>query len=137
MASIRKDFLIKASPDHVWSAIRDFGAVHERLAQGFVVDTRLEGSTRVVTFSNGMVVRELLVDIDDNARRIVYAVVQGQLTHHNASMQVVIEGTERTRFVWIADLLPNDLAPSIASMMELGTTAIKRTLESEHDVANH
>jgi carbon monoxide dehydrogenase subunit G len=131
MASIRKDFLIEARPDQVWSAIRDFGSVHERLAQGFVVDTRLDGETRLVTFSNGMIVRELLVDIDDDARRIVYAVVQGRLTHHNASMQVVAEGAERTRFVWIADLLPNALAPSIASMMEQGTAAIKRSLEGD------
>jgi carbon monoxide dehydrogenase subunit G len=44
MASIHKEFTINASPDHVWSAIRDFGAVHRRLAKDFVVDTRLEGS---------------------------------------------------------------------------------------------
>jgi carbon monoxide dehydrogenase subunit G len=129
MASIHKEFTINASPDHVWSAIRDFGAVHRRLAKDFVVDTRLEGSTRLVTFANGMVVREVLVDLDDDSRRIVYAVVQGQLTHHNASMQLFAEGHEQTRFIWIADLLPDDLAPSIASMMEQGTTAIKRTLE--------
>jgi hypothetical protein len=69
------------------------------------------------------------VDLDDDSRRIVYAVVQGQLTHHSASMQLFAEGHEQTRFIWIADLLPNDLAPAIASMMEQGTTAIKRTLE--------
>jgi carbon monoxide dehydrogenase subunit G len=132
MASIQKEFLIKASPNHVWSAIRDFGAVHQRLAREFVVDTRLEGSTRIVTFANGMIVRELLVDIDDDSRRLVYSVVPERLTHHNASMQVFAEGEEQARLIWIADLLPNDLAPAIASMMEEGTTAIKRTLEQGH-----
>ena len=57
MASIRKEILIAARPETVWAAIRDVGAVHTRLAPGFVVDSRLEGETRVVTFANGFVVR--------------------------------------------------------------------------------
>jgi hypothetical protein len=56
----------------VWEAVRDVGAVHTRLAPGFVVDTRLEADTRVVTFANGLVARELIVDIDDDARRLVF-----------------------------------------------------------------
>jgi hypothetical protein len=76
VASIRKDALIDARPEGVWTAVRDFGAVDERLAPGFVVDTRLDGDARIVTFFNGAVARELLVDIDDEARRLVYSVVE-------------------------------------------------------------
>ena len=88
MASIHNETLIEARPETVWAAVRDIGAVHERLAPGFVIDTRLENGARVVTFANGLVVRELIVDMDDAARRLVWAVVRGQLTHHNASLQV-------------------------------------------------
>jgi len=38
MASIRKEILIDAPPEDVWAAVRDVGAVHRRLAPGFVVD---------------------------------------------------------------------------------------------------
>jgi len=114
----------------VWEAIRDVGAVHERLAPGFVTDTRLEGGARVVTFANGMVVRELIVTIDDGARRLAYAAVGGRSTHHNASFQVFAEGAERTRLVWIADLLPDEVAGPVGEMMEAGSRVMKRTLEA-------
>jgi carbon monoxide dehydrogenase subunit G len=130
MASIHKEILINAKPEDVWSAVRDFGAVHKRLAPGLVVDTRLDGETRTVSFSNGVVVQERLIDIDDDVRRVAYSVVKGSPTHHNASMQVFTAGEGRSRFVWIADLLPDELAASISSMMDQGSSVIKQTLES-------
>jgi len=111
--------------------VRDVCAIHTRLAPGFVVDTRLDGDARIVTFANGVVARELIVDIDDQARRLVWAVVGGRMTHHNASLQVFAEGEGASRAVWIADLLPNDLAGPIRAMVEQGSAAIKRTLERQ------
>lgn len=130
MASIRKEILIDARPEDVWAALRDWGAVHQRLVPGFVVDARLDGEDRIVTFFNGEVVRELLVDLDDGARRLAWSLVEGPYTHHNASAQVFADGEGRTRFVWIADLLPNDLAGPTGDLMEKGTSVIKKTLES-------
>ena len=130
MASIRREILIEARPEAVWDAVRDVGAVHERLAPGFVVDTRLEDGARVVTFASGMVARELIVDIDDAARRLVWSVVGSpRMTHHNASMQVFADGERRSRVVWIADLLPNEIAGYIAGMIEQGLGTMKKTLE--------
>lgn len=129
MASIRKEILVRARPEAVWDALRDVGAIHRRLAPGFVTDVRLDDGARVVTFGNGMVVRELIVDVDDQARRVVWAAVGGRLTHHNASAQVFDAGNGQTRFVWIADLLPHELAPTIAGVMDQGLAAIQRTLE--------
>src|SRR6266702_893667 len=60
MASIHKYIPIDAHPDEVWDAVRDFGAVHRRLVPGFVLDARLDGDARIVTFANGTVARELL-----------------------------------------------------------------------------
>ncbi len=129
MASIRREVSVEAGPVMVWDAIRDVGAVHERLAPGFVVDTRLEEGARVVTFGNGMVARELIVDVDDEARRLVWAVVGGRMTHHNASLQVFADGEGRSRVVWIADLLPNELAGYISGLIEQGMAVMKKTLE--------
>jgi carbon monoxide dehydrogenase subunit G len=129
MASIHKEIRIRAHPEKVWEAVRDVGAVHTRLAPGFVVDTRLEADARVVTFANGLVARELIVDIDDDARRLVWAVVGGRLTHHNASMQIFADGAEHSRAVWIADLLPHVLAGDIGAMIEQGLGVMKKTLE--------
>src|SRR5207249_11229740 len=97
MASIRKEILLESSAENVWAAVRDVGALHHRLVPGFVVDTRLEEGARVVTFGNGMVVRELIVDVDDDARRLAWSARGGRLTHHNASVQVLADGARRCR----------------------------------------
>jgi len=129
MASIRKEVTIDISPQQLWDAVRDVGALHTRLVAGFVTDCRMDGDARVVTFANGMVARELIVDVNDAERRLVWSAVGGRLTHHNASAQVLAEGTGQSRVVWIADILPNELAPAIEAMIEQGTRAMKKTLE--------
>jgi carbon monoxide dehydrogenase subunit G len=129
MASIRKEISTKASADEVWSALRDIGALHTRLVPGFVTHTRLEPGERVVTFANGMVVREPIVDINDEARRLVWSAIGRSLTHYNASAQVFADADGRTRVVWIADLLPNEAASAIEGMMEQGMAAMQATLD--------
>jgi len=133
MASIREEFPVAASPEAVWSALRDFGAVHERLARDFVVAAEDQGDARVVTFVNGAVAREVLVATDDEARRLVYSVVESPLgtTHHNASAQVLPDGEDGSRFVWITDVLPHEAATPIREMMALGAVAIRQTLETQ------
>jgi Polyketide cyclase / dehydrase and lipid transport len=130
MASIRKETLIDGSPDDVWAAVRDFGAVHERLVPGFVVDARLDGDDRIVTMFNGITLRELLVELDDDARRLVWSIADGPYSHHNASAQVLSHGEHGSRFVWIADFLPHELAGRIDELMTRGIAVIKTTLES-------
>lgn len=130
MASIRKEILLEARADDVWDAVRDVGALHKRLVPGFVIDTRLEEGARIVTFGNGLVVRELIVDLDHQARRLVWSARGGRLTHHNASVQVFADGEGRTRLVWIADLLPDELAGDIRAMIEQGAAIMKKTLET-------
>ena len=73
MASIRREARIAAKVETAWSALRDVGALHTRLVPGFVTDTKLEPGARVVTFGNGMVVKELLLDVDDAAHRVAWS----------------------------------------------------------------
>ena len=127
MASIHRDISIDADPDNVWAAVRDFGAVHQRLAPGFVIDARIKGDARIVTFHNGTVARELKVDCDETRRRLVYAVISERVTHYNASVQVIAEGAG-TRIIWIVDLLPNEIAPYIASQMDQAVVAMQTAL---------
>jgi hypothetical protein len=129
MASIHREIVIEVSPELAWDALRDIGALHTRLAPGFVTDVKLEQGARLVTFGNGRVARELIIDVDDERRRVVWSVVGGRMTHHNASAQIIPEGPARCRFVWIADLLPHELAPAITGMIEQGLAVIKPTLE--------
>jgi hypothetical protein len=129
MASLRKEISTNASPDDVWAAIRDIGALHTRLVPGFVIDTQLAPGERIVTFGNGMVVREPIVDIDDDARRLVWTAVVSSLTHYNASAQVFANPDGGAKVVWVADLLPNDAARAIGLMMDQGMIAMKDCLD--------
>jgi uncharacterized protein YndB with AHSA1/START domain len=128
MATIHKEVEINASPQRVWEALSDIGALHTRLAAGFVSDTRLEGNARIVTFANGMVAREEIVAVDEAARRVAWAIVGQQFHHYNGAAQL-FEHAGGTRFVWTTDLLPDELAPNVDMMMTAGLAAIKKTLE--------
>ena len=128
MASIHKDIPIDAHPDDVWSAVRDFGAVHTRLAPGFVTDARLDGDARIVSFANGTVARERLVDCDEARRRLVYAIANERVSHYSASVQVFSDGDTRSRMVWIVDVLPNEIAPYMATQMDQGLLAMQKAL---------
>jgi carbon monoxide dehydrogenase subunit G len=133
MASIHKDIPIDADPDDVWDALRDFGALHTRLVPGFVVDARLEGDVRIVTFANGNVAREQLVDCDDERRRLVYAIAGERVKHYSASAQVTTDqatadGKTRTRLIWIVDVLPHEIALYISGQMDQGALAMQKAL---------
>lgn len=132
MASIRHEALIDASPQYIWDVIRDVAAVHERLLPGRVVDTRVDGGERFLTFPDGHVVREVIVTIDDRLRRLAYAVVEGarpRLDYHHASFEVYDEG-ERGRLVWITDVLPETAAPEVRIRTEFGIAEMKQAIEA-------
>jgi carbon monoxide dehydrogenase subunit G len=135
LASIRKEIALDARPDDVWDALRDFHAVHQRLVPGFVVESRPDGDdARIVTFFNGAVAREILVGVDEAAHRLAYHIPQGLpgCTHHSASAEVIADG-QGCRFVWVTDVLPDELTDVIEPQMERGTGVIKATLEANVD----
>jgi hypothetical protein len=130
MATVRRSIEIAVDPAAAWDALRDVGAVHRRLARGFVVDCRLEGDVRQVTFANGTTLPERIVAVDDENRRVVWTIAQPPYEHHNGSAQV-FPSDRGTRFEWVADLLPDSLAPGYADAIDRGLQAIKATLEAE------
>jgi len=131
MATVQRETEIMRRKSFVWDAIRDVGAIHRRLVPGFVVDCRLEGDSRIVTFANGMVVQEVIVSVDDQTCRHAWSARGEPFTHHNASIQVFAQSTERSRVVWIADLMPNEVAETVGGMMSQALDVMKQTLEAE------
>ncbi|HEY8881490.1 MAG TPA: SRPBCC family protein [Roseateles sp.] len=135
MASIHREITIHAPAADLWDALRDVGALHTRLAPGFIthceMDSSVEGElARKIRFANGIEAREVIVTVDDTSRRLVWSAAGARLTHHNASAQVFDEGQGRCRFVWIADLLPDAMAPAVTGMIEAGLQAMKAHAET-------
>lgn len=129
MASIRKEITLSHSAGRVWDAIRDFQAVHTRVAPGFLVHNTPEDGARVLTFANGAVFREFLVSCDEQQHRLVYAIAQPPFTTYSAAVQVFDEGAENSRLAWTVDFLPDELAGRIDSQMEAALKVMKPALE--------
>jgi hypothetical protein len=128
MATVTREFRSARPADEVWGVLRRFDAVHE-LARGFVTATRMEPSgARMVTFANGMEVREWLVSSNDAERRLVYAITDNpRYSHYNASAQVFEDGAG-SRFVWTVDFLPDEMAPLQNASMDAGAAAMAKAL---------
>jgi polyketide cyclase/dehydrase/lipid transport protein len=129
MATVRKEFQVAVRAEQAWDAVRDFGALHKRLVPGFVTATHVEGNDRVVTFFTGTVLRERLVTLDDEQRRLVWSIVDGPYSHHNGAMQVFADKDGGCHLVWTTDLLPHEVATRTSELMEQGSKVIKQTLE--------
>jgi hypothetical protein len=129
MATIRSELKTRASAGDVWSAIRDIGALHTRLVPGFVTDTKLEPGVRSVTFVNGTVLREPIVTLDDQARRLVWTAEGGRARHYNAALQVSELADGLTSVVWTADFLPDDIGAYMSQAIEAGMAAMQRSLD--------
>lgn len=131
MASIIRAAIIEAPAAKVWDALRDFGALHERLAPGFVTDSEMVSERdRRVTFFTGAVAVERLVGVDEERMRLAYCLVEGPLgaEHYNASVQIMPLGAAQCRFVWIVDVLPDGLAERVGGLMDAGLKAMADTL---------
>jgi hypothetical protein len=126
MASIHNDILLNAAARDVWDAVRDFGALPERLVPGFVTACQLDGDARIVTFANGSVAREVLVDCDDARQRLVYAINNERLKHYSASVQVIADGDGKSRLLWAIDMLPNELAPYVEGQTKQAVIAMHK-----------
>lgn len=130
MASICHETRLDLSAEQAWSALREVGLA-PRLFAGVLADGRLDGDVRTVTFAGGMKVRERIIDVSDERRRVAYSAIEGTpMTHHNASMQIVPDGEGRCRFIWTADFLPHDFGEQMLPLVQQGAEALKRNLES-------
>ncbi|MFE3258217.1 SRPBCC family protein [Nocardia sp. NPDC059091] len=132
MASIRHEIAIHASPHHVWEVIRDIGAVHERLLPGRVAGTRIDGAHRFLTFPDGHVIRELIISVDDDTRRLAYSVAEGarpRLDYHHACFEVRADA-DHARLIWTTDLLPDSAAPEVRIRTQYGIAEMKQAIEA-------
>jgi hypothetical protein len=130
MASIHCEKTVRVPAETAWAALRDIGNPH-RLFAGVLTDAKFDGKVRTVTFANGMVAQERIVDVDDERRRVAYTVLGDMFEHHSAAMEIVPDGPERCRFVWITDLLPDERVQMVAPLVEQGAQALVRTLEAQ------
>jgi hypothetical protein len=84
---------------------------------------------RIVTFVNGAVLREPIVTLDDETRRLVWTAEGGRAAHYNAALQVSELAGGLTSVVWTADFLPDDIGAYMSQAIEAGMAAMQRSLD--------
>jgi hypothetical protein len=90
----------------------------------------MDKGDRVITFFNGMTARERLVTIDDQTMRLDNSVVEVKPTNYNGSVEIIADSASKCRLIWTIDLLPNELGPMVAGMMDHAAPFMKKTLEA-------
>lgn len=134
MASIRRTAVLGTTAAEVWTVLRDVGRA-DRAFPGVLSASRLdEDGVRTVTFANGFVARERLIDVDDEARRIAYSVIDGPFTHHHAVMQLIDDG-DVCRLQWDSDFLPDAVKAQIEPMVQAGVAAISARFDRKDEEA--
>jgi hypothetical protein len=129
MACIQREVTVEIDPMRAWATLRRVHAAAELFAP-VLTDSSVEGDIRTVTFANGMVARERIVDVDDDRRRVVYSALDVPgISYHHASMQILDAGKGRSRFVWTTDVLPAGAVAAVEPLVEQGTQALKANLE--------
>lgn len=131
MASIHYEVELSIDAEQAWRRVRVAGDAPKLFAP-ILTSGEIAGDHRTVRFANGNVVRERILSIDDDRRRLAYTVTDGAgLEFHHASMQIVDAGRGRSRFVWTTDLLPPEARDAVAQLMDAGGRALKTNLEAE------
>jgi hypothetical protein len=127
MASVIVESELACAPERAWALLADVDNPHKAFA-GVLTDARAEEGARVVTFANGMVVREIIVGVDPARRRVAYAVTDGRFSQHSSAMQIVGDGGH-CRFLWSSDFLPDEVAALVEGLMRQGAEAFARIAE--------
>ena len=131
MATVRKAVTIGRPADVVWDAVGDAGQLHTRVAPGVVANCTWEeeGEVRLVTFGNGLVLRELMISNDPSARRLAWSAQSDLWQHHNASLQIFDVGNGSCEVVWTADVLPHSAGELMEQFLTMGLDSMKSHMD--------
>ena len=126
MTSIRREIHIDRPAEEVWAVVGNVGSMDWVPGVGSTMD----GTIRTCELGEGAVLKEEILSMDETARYYEYTIAESRLpvSFYRASMRVVDDETG-SRFIWTAEIEPDDLGPTIEAALEGGTQALKTRLE--------
>ena len=129
MASEKAEASIARNPDDIWKVLREFGALTDYMPG--IDSCTVDGDVRTVG-TMGISVKEQLRDLDDDARRLSYSMIESPMTNlvsHLATISVDAEG-DGTHLTWTVEVEPDDLLPLFQGTYEGAVVALKEKFES-------
>ncbi|MDX3247912.1 SRPBCC family protein [Streptomyces sp. ME18-1-4] len=132
ISAVTVDIPVDASAAFVWDVVRDIYAVHKRLIPGAAVAVDQEPDTRIVTFADGMKATERVLELNDDARRLVYQTTEDAPATHHLGTQVVREDDTGVYLVWTTEFAPASLHDWVTSLMNEFAELMKKTLDAAY-----
>ncbi len=128
MATIHREFEIHAAPEDAWAAIRDVGRINEFIT--FLGQVTVEGDRRTCALGDQGTLREVILSVDDDRRRVAYTIVESPFNfeHHSASMQIAPNGGSGARFIWTTDVKPDGAVPPLSEAIDKAVESLKDKL---------
>jgi carbon monoxide dehydrogenase subunit G len=128
MASGKAEVSIDRSADEVWKLVREFGSLGEWMPG--IDSCVVSGDVRTVGMM-GMEMKEQLRELDDDARRISYSLIEApipNLESHLATITVTEAGSG-SHVTWDYDVTPDELAGLFGPIYENSIGEIKKKVE--------
>ena len=128
MATIYKETPIDVSVDKLWEALSDVGHVDRLLS--YLEDVDMDGAYRSCSMEGGGRLREFIISVDSERRRVAYSVVEEPFgfEHHSASWRAVDDGGQ-TVFVWETDVMPDTVVEALEPLIDQSIDDIRTAVE--------
>jgi hypothetical protein len=124
---VRREVRIRRPADEVWALVGDLARVQEWFTG--IVDSTLDGSSRVITTGAGIPMPEEIVTHDDIQRRYQYRITAGIVKEHLSTLDVHDLGDGSCLVVYSCDADPNTMALVIGGAAGSALENLRDTLE--------
>ena len=117
MATLFMTSRLPVSVEQAWRRVAAVDQVHDILP--VVTSCSFEGDQRACLLANGAQLKEKIISIDNDLKRLAYSVIDSPfgLEYHAASMQIVADG-QGSRIDWTTDFKPDHLKEALTPMLE-------------------
>ena len=126
MASATAELTMTATPDAVWTVVRDFHGLAGWMPG--IEESVAEGDDRVLSMM-GMSIRERLVKLDESGKSLTYAIVNGAPVESHEATITVHDAGGGSRVTWDVTATPDDMAALMQGMYQQALEALRAKAE--------
>ncbi len=129
MATIRHHARIDRSPDEVWRAVADAGAISTWFP--LIEESSAQDGRRFCTLKGGGKLEEEIVTTNDELRRFQYRITAGDMPveFHLGTVDVLPDG-DSSLVVYSTDVTPDEVAEQMDGVLAEGLAGLKQHLEA-------
>ncbi len=126
MATATAELTMTATPDAVWTIVRDFHGLGSWMPG--IDSSESDGDDRVLSMM-GMSIRERLVNLDEAGKAITYSIVDGVPIESHEATITVHDADGGSRVTWDVTAVPDEMAGMMQGIYQGSLDALKAKAE--------